>query len=887
MNHMRRALPLLLLCLLLASCGTHRKVASASGPAQGAAPRDGTRDAAASRMDVAGAVEYDGDPWVTNASSPLEITKGLANSHISLWASHGRYYDVGRGVWKWQRPYLFCTNEDLFTQTIVVPFLIPMLEKAGANVFTPRERDWQACEVIVDNDDRVLLPYYIEANVGQRWVDCGIRGFAYGDGAYQDGANPFAYGTTRMARASAIGGCEITYQPRIPKAGPYAVYVSYPTHPESVTDARYTVYHKGRATEFHVNQRMGGGTWVYLGTFDFDTGCTLANRVVLTNVSAQEGVVTADAVRFGGGMGRIRRGWSTSGLPKCLEGARYWAQWAGAPDSVWSSHGGADDYKDDINARSYMTNWLAGGSCFAPGTKGLGVPLELSLAVHSDAGFERDCSSVVGSLAICTTDAAGGRLGSGLSRDLSKDFANRLLSGIRTDIGNACPGWNVRGVLDRNYSETRCPLVPSAIIETMSHQSFPDMALGQDPNFRFILARSIYKTILRFLADEHGRECVVAPLAPTGLAVELTPDGMARVSWEAQQDRTEPTSAPTSYVLYASTGSSGFDNGTRVSGTSCKVPLSPGVLYSFRVAAANDGGESFPSEVVSACHDPGATRTVLIVNGFYRVSGPAVVDDAWRQGFDMLADPGVPFGGTIGFSGYQECFDKSQVGIEGPGGLGYSGTELQGRMVMGNEFNYVPVHARAVMAAGRYSVASCSRRAVEEGRVNLGRYDCVDLALGLERDDGHSLVRYKTFTPGLQKALQDYSRHGGNIIASGAYLSSDMRDGREASFLSGVLHVMHGGSRRLGADSRISGMGTAFDIFTQLCGDHYAATSVDVVRAVKPAFGILADSGGNPVGVAFDGRSGRSIALGFPFECITEEAKRTAVMAGFLNFIFR
>jgi hypothetical protein len=97
-----------------------------------------------------GNVYYDGRPWVTNISRPHTLQSALNEKHISLWASHGRYYDVGKGRWKWQRPNMFCTTEDLFTQTIVVPYLIPMLENAGANVFTPRERDWQTEEVIVD-----------------------------------------------------------------------------------------------------------------------------------------------------------------------------------------------------------------------------------------------------------------------------------------------------------------------------------------------------------------------------------------------------------------------------------------------------------------------------------------------------------------------------------------------------------------------------------------------------------------------------------------------------------------------------------------------------------------------------------------------------------------
>lgn len=122
-----------------------------------------------------------------------------------------------------------------------------------------------------------------------------------------------------------------------PGKGQYAVYVSYPTHKKSVPDAQYIVYHQGRKTVFYVNQQMGGGTWVYLGTFDFDSGCNSGNRVVLTNESAYNGFVTADAVRFGGGMGNVKRNNIISGLPRCLEGARYYAQWAGAPDSVYRS----------------------------------------------------------------------------------------------------------------------------------------------------------------------------------------------------------------------------------------------------------------------------------------------------------------------------------------------------------------------------------------------------------------------------------------------------------------------------------------------------------------------------------------------------------------------
>ena len=449
-------------------------------------------------------IDYKGKPWVSNISKPNNISLGLSNRHIALWASHGRYYDQKKGLWKWQRPNLFCTTEDLFTQTIVVPYLIPMLENAGATVFTPRERDWQTKEIIVDNDKGVSGEgsWYGEHTEKEPWTDTGERGFGFRNGILRDGENPFTMGTARMIRTTKKEDKAIAiWQPNFKEEGRYAVYVSYQTMPKSVDDAHYIVRHKGQETHFIVNQKMGGGTWVYLGTFDFDKGENPFNCVALTNQSKRKGVVTADAVRFGGGMGNIERGGDISHMPRCLEAARYYAQWAGAPYSIYGNKTGTDDYAEDINTRSLMTNWLAGGSPYVPAKEGKKVPIELSLAVHSDAGYERDGKSLVGSLAICTTNFNDGRLNSGISRFASQDFIEALRSNVTRDLSKKYKRWNWRYLWDRNYSETRLPEVPSAIIETLSHQNFPDMKLGQDPNFKFTMARSIYKTILRYVSQ--------------------------------------------------------------------------------------------------------------------------------------------------------------------------------------------------------------------------------------------------------------------------------------------------------------------------------------------------------------------------------------------------
>lgn len=885
--------------LITAGCGTSRKVASdlqSSGDHKGAPLQLSTGDHEGTLSDehkgtplqpstVWGDIDYTGRPWVENVSKPISITQGLYNRHIALWASHGRYYDIKRGTWKWQRPLLFGTCEDLFTQTIVVPYLIPMLENAGANVFTPRERDWQKHEVIVDNDDDPQLPYYAETNIGREWQDAGIRGFAYHGGVIHDGENPFDSGTTRMVRAERGGHSEVTYQPRIPEEGDYAVYVSYPDVGSNVDDAHYTVYHQGQRTEIRVNQRMGAGTWVYIGTFRFSKGCSSYNRVVLSNDSEGKGYVTTDAVRFGGGMGNIERGGFVSGLPRCLEGARYYAQWAGMPYSVYSSKDGLDDYGDDINARSLMVNLLGGGSCYMPDRQGRGVPIELSLAVHSDAGYARDGESIIGSLSICTTDANDGVLGSGISRQHSKDFATLLLNNINEDIAYSYGRWNAREVLDRNYSETRLPAVPSAIIETMSHQNFPDMIMGQDPNVKFTIARSIYKTILKYVANAHDISYTMAPLMPKNLRLEFSAPGEVTLRWDAQLDPQEPTAQPTAYVLYISVGSGDFDNGVKLSSTSCKINLKSELQYNFRVTAANAGGESFPSETLSAIYHEGAERTVMIVNGFNRLSAPAVMNTSTGQGFAFDQDPGVSYGSTMGWSGRQQCFDTSKRGIEGSNGLGYSSTEWQGMNIAGNDFNNVSTHAEALLPMKEYNVVSCSRSAVETGLTNIMKYDCIDLILGLEKYDSNAMVYYKTFTPAMRDILDDYLKHGGALFVSGSYIASDMTSDDERGFLNDVLKIKYEGSERTNKDGTINGMGTSFEIYRQLNEQHYAATAPDVVMPVAPAYSALTYSSGHSACVAYTGYDYRLLALGFPFECITDAQKRTAIMRGVMNFL--
>ena len=834
-----------------------------------------------------GDIEYKGNPWVRNVSRPFDISRGLDNRHLTIYASHGRYYDRSRNRWQWQRPSLFATTEDLFTPTIVVPYLIPMLQNAGAIVYTPRERDWQPREVIVDNNHSTPGAKYEEVSAGSRkWSDTPKRGFAFHEAPYSDHENPFDVGTARQIKATKSKQkiSLVSYTPDIPEAGSYAVYVSYQTVEKSVDDAEYIVCHKGQETRFRVNQQMGGNTWVYLGTFDFDQGCNELNRVVLTNNASHRGVVTADAVRFGGGMGNVERGGTTSGMPRAMEAARYNAQWSGVPYSIYSTKNGVDDYADDINVRPLTTNWLAGGSVYVPLKEGKKVPIELSLAVHSDAGYSRNGKDLIGSLAICTTSNNDGVLNAGVPRTISKDLAKSLLDGIASDLKAKYGHWAVRYLWDRNYSETRNPEVPSAIIETLSHQNFPDMAYAQDPNFKFTLARSIYKTILKYTARQHGCRYTVQPLAPKNVRTRIDAQGKIVVEWEPQTDSTEPIAIPASYVVYTRTGNGGFDNGKVVNSSHYTLEPQPGLQYDFKVTALNAGGESFASPIVSALYQSAQAKAVLVVNAFDRLSAPQVVDNGTRQGFDIDADPGVSYGLTA-WNGRQTEFSVNRMGIEGPGGLGYGGEEMGGSFVCGNDFSYAAEHATAIASARKYNVVSCCRDAIDNHKVTVDDYPCLDLILGMQRYTPYALQYYKTFTPTWQEMLKKYTRQGGSLLVSGAYIGSDMCDDKEQQFLSSVLQTTYCATDSLTADTCLTGLGVNFGIIRQLNRYHYAATHAEILHPTANSYCAMQYADGTSAAVAYNGSDYKLFVMGFPFECISSVEMRGRLMQGIMQFL--
>lgn len=835
------------------------------------------------------AIDDTSSPWVSNQSNPYHFTRGLQDIHLSLWQSHGKYYAHKLNKWMWQRPYLFCTTEDLFTQSFVIPFLIPMLENAGAIVFTPRERDIQQNEVIVDNDIANGSIFIKDDKRKQRWKDKNTIGFAQRKQTYESGENPFLAGTsytvnTKEKKAKAFA----QWVPTIPEDGKYAVYVTYQSYPNSIDDAQYMVFHKGNMTEFRVNQKIGSGTWVYLGTFEFSKGNSIENMVVLTNHSKHKGVVSADAVRFGGGMGNITRGGVTSGLPRYLEGARYSAQWYGMPTDAYSNSSRANDYADDMNARSNSINYLSGGSKLNPHSQGLNVPIQLNIALHTDAGYDRN-DKIIGTLGIHTNSANQTFLGSGKDRISSRDLIDIIQTDLKRDIeANFDVQWTRRSIWDSNYSETRLPDVPSVILELLSHQNFADMRLGHDPYFKFTTSRSIYKSVLKYLSSQSKKDYVVQPLPVSNFSADLR-GSKVHLSWSETKDHLEPTAKAREYILYTKKGNSSFDNGTIVSSNSVSIDLTPGIIYSFKVCALNQGGKSFPSETLTVYKAVNERKKVLIVNGFTRLSTPYIIDNEFEAGFDLTEDPGVPYMYDISLAGYQQNFRRADI-KKGEGyGLGYSLNNLEGSVSAGNTFDYPVLHGTAIAALPQVSFASASMLSVQNGKIDLNQYNAVDLIMGLQKQENYTPNnnKYFQFIPEeVQNQLRSYVNKGGNIFISGSYLGSDLNlNARDKSFMNNILKFDYSGSVKNKNITRIIGLNREVSIPRKLNKETYAVTKPEVLLPIQNSFTTLIyDTSNESAGIAYRG-SYNVFALGFPFESILNPKDRAAIMSSILYFL--
>ena len=853
-------------------------------------------------------------PLIRRLDRNYKIENGLYGHAIALWHSHGWYYNNELKRWEWQRPRLFQTVEDLLPFSITIPYLIPMLENAGANVFVPRERSLQREEVIVDRDSSQYKSVYKEWSNNDQitWKNGKEPGFEIGTPPYKSGENPFKAGNQRVINSDTTISAGIEWIPDIPARGKYSVYISYNHSDSNATDAHYTIHHAGGETEFLINQQKGGETWIHLGKFLFKEGLNPdSGKLVLTNQSRGQGkVISADAARFGGGMGNIKREGKLSHRPRFEEGARYYLQYAGMPDTlVYNTTNDSDDYKDDYTSRGEWVNYLKGAP-YGPNknrqVRGLGIPIDLSCAFHTDAGITRN-GTVIGTLGIYSLEDEKDKrvYPDGVSRLAARDVTDIVQTQLIRDIRAKYDiDWTRRSLYNAKYSEAYRPNVPAILIELFSHQNFTDMKYGMDPRFRFDTGRAIYKGILKFISTQYGNKYIVQPLPVTHFNTEFIAQRKIKLSWRPQVDPVEKTALPEKYKVYTRIEDRGFDNGLIVEDTVHIIKnLKPNVQYSFKVTAVNSGGESFPSEILSVCWRKNSKGRVLIVNGFDRICSPATINKKGFKGFANFIDEGVPYKYDLGYTGRQENFDPYSKWLTNdyPGwGASYADQETQ--IIAGNTFDYPYIHGKAIKAAG-YSYVSSSDEAIIDNGIQLSDYEVTDFIAGEEKTTSMpnktDSSAFKIFPQKLQSKITNYCSQGGDLFISGAYLGSDMfatpKDSSgDTKFARNVLkyelvtdHAARQGEM-FAADTGFFGSSFEFKYNSEFARNIYRVEAPDAIAPanIDSAATILRFRENHfSAGIAYDGNDYDAVLMSIPFETILEEKERFLIMKSVLNFL--
>ncbi|MDE6855987.1 MAG: fibronectin type III domain-containing protein, partial [Muribaculaceae bacterium] len=400
---------------------------------------------------------------------------------------------------------------------------------------------------------------------------------------------------------------------------------------------------------------------------------------------------------------------------------------------------------------------------------------------------------------------------------------------------------------DKSYVEARVPEVPTTLIELLSHQNFADMQYGNDPRFRFTVGRAIYKALARFIGERKDRKVVIQPLPVKNFAIQKTGKNTYRLSWQPTPDELEPSAMPTGYIIMERSGDDmSFHKVAETSKPHFEIQATDDEIHSFRIIAFNEGGRAFPSETLAFRNAGGDSNPILIVNGFTRISAPGVVSDGDYAGFDTTKDFGVPYIQDVSFTGYQTEFHRSAGD-----GFGKSCDSHVASVIAGNTFDYPALHGEAIAEAGRGFV-SASVGAVEQGSVNLSDYKTIDLILGKQKATtigrGNKGAEFFAFPQKLRNALTGFLDKGGDLIVSGQYVASDLRDTRNdndaARWGEEVLCVTIPESASATFDGHIDGMDSPlksslgsrrYAYSNTLNSDHYIVEYPDAIIPTQKA----------------------------------------------------
>ncbi len=767
---------------------------------------------------------------VTNADG--RPTGALSGVVVFCNAGHGWTVNDGETAWVLQRPLLLSMIED-YGNIDQLNYFVHYLYNAGATIVPFRPVGHQNIEIVLDNDDPgvTYTGSWSNSTASVRYENnVTVSGVSY-----------------RFATAGASETATARYTPTVATAGFYPVYAWTPDSSNRVIQT-YRIRHSGGTAAVSIDHRVVGRGWIYLGNYHFETGT--AGYVEITNQSSVSGVVVADAIRFGSGMGDVDGAGTpgVSGYPRDEEASRYWAESeaginADGLPSVWNCC--ADDDDDNVGTAARWSREMNATNVNADRWR------RIYIEFHTNAGGGQGVTALWNDAGFDTTNQFlyAKTLGEKVEADmLALDDQFEYPWADRTS--NTYNGSTNYGAINPSNNDNE---FDATILEVAFHDDAQDAANLRNGKVRDAVARSTVQGIITFLSDATTFPGTQVPLlfAPDPPEqVRATHDGAGNIvlSWvPGPALPADPASghAATGYKIYRSSNGYGFGQAVDVGNvtTASLNTIAGGVTTYLRVAAYNAGGESMPSETLAVRRPTSGHSSVLVVNGFDRVS---------RQ---LNPIQQIPAG----------QFER----------------QIPRRI---NSFDYIVQHAAALDAAG-ISFDSASNEAVSAGTVALNGYGAVVWILGRES------TADETFSATEQALVTSYLNAGGSLFLTGTEIGYDLvAQNGGVSFFQSTLKAAYIGDdagtfSAIGNAGCLAGLGgVAFDTAS---GAPYVASYPDRIAPQAGAQSIMAYSGGAGGTAAIQYESGlyRVVMFGFPFECIGSSAIRADVMARVMDFL--
>lgn len=770
------------------------------------------------------------------------ITGALSGKTLFVSAGHGWTWNTPTSTWETQRLVSQGMVEDDSNAEMVSYFLIPYLQNAGGTVFSARERDRQEKMVIIDEADGTNYAasdgIYEEGGTWATTTDTNA-GYGYGRTTYpiERDFNPMRSGKYRHATAGS--GVWARWTANIPEDGFYHVYVSYKSGTNRTTAAVYTIRHAGGESKVTVNQQHHGSTWIDLGRYYFHTGMSRENGSV--TLSGTSGILIADAVRFGGGTGLIKRGTSTSGKPRWEESAVHNVQFLGAPHKKNEATGEEvvyhyleNDRKDDISARSRWAAWENENSDDS-----------LYISIHSNAVDNNPETTRGLSTWIYSDQDPGvgyqtGQASTG-SEGLAAIVQERILNSVRTLFDSDYQKYG-RGIYSAYFGELN-PIhndeMPAVIVELAFHTSPDDSKILRNPRYRDIAMRAAYQAIVQYFA---GEAAVFLPGSPSNLRAKTNENGSVTLSWaapESDEPKHYKGHPATGYFVQTSADGIAFNDGIDVGNVlEWTGNFEPNKPVYFRVVAYNAGGVSFPSAVAAAVPVKTGAQ-VLVVDGFERIDN---------------AMPRFNEGDSANHRYMLEYI---------------------------NSFDYVKYYAPLLAELG-YSLDFTQRTNVAE--MDLSGYDMIVWFLGEQSTEN------ETFNHEEQEKIAEYINNGGALFVSGAEIGWDLEkkgDTSDKAFFNETLNAKYVADESkvytfLGIDdfSVVSG---GFDDGTYI----YQAEYADVLAPFDENSGktVLYYDNAMTLGAGIMTKTDtkKVFVMGFPFETILKKDNKINMLQNVLN----